>query len=80
MDENLVKDKIRKFVCACLGVEPSFLSDDTSLFSEEVALDSIDLLDLISYIDQEFDVDMSSVNEEVFDNVNSITKYIIMNK
>lgn len=71
-----IKEKIKWFISSCLGVDKNTLFYDTPLDEGEIVLDSIDFIDLIGYIDQEFNVNMSNVASSNFKNIDTIAEYI----
>ena len=76
MNANDVKAKIKDMLCERLGIEPEALEYDTTLFGEGIGLDSIDSLEIISAIDEEYGVEMTGVGKEPFYNVESLAKYV----
>lgn len=77
MNENEVKTSIKNFLCSDLGIDEAVLNDDTPLFGDgEIGLDSIDSLEIISFIDGEYGVSMTGVGKEHFRNVNSLAAYV----
>ena len=54
MDATTVKAKIKEMLCERLGIEADVLDYDTPLFNEGIGLDSIDSLEIISAIDEEY--------------------------
>lgn len=80
MNETEVKSKLKDFFVSNLGVDGSVLEFDTALFgSDEVGLDSVDSLEIIAFVDEEFSVSMTGVSKEHFLNINSIAAYILAN-
>lgn len=78
MNESEVKTGIKNFLCNDLGIDETVLNDDTPLFGEgEIGLDSIDSLEIISYIDGEYGVSMTGVGKEHFRDVNSLAAYVL---
>lgn len=81
MNELEIKAKLKDFLCSTLGIEADVLEYDTQLFGDSViGLDSIDSLEIISFVDGEYGVQMSGVGKEHFFNIDSITKYIVEHK
>lgn len=80
MTELEIKEKLKGFLCSNLGVEESILEYDTPLFGDGVGLDSIDSIEMISFIDENFGVSMTGVDKEHFQNIDSLTNYIVNNK
>ena len=56
MNANEVKAKIKEMLCDRLGIDASALEYDTPLFNDGIGLDSIDSLEIISAIDEEYGV------------------------
>ena len=66
MNANEVKAKIKEMLCDRLGIDASALEYDTPLFNDGIGLDSIDSLEIISAIDEEYGVPMTGVGKEHF--------------
>ena len=79
MNEVEVKAKIKEMLCDRLGIEPEVLEYDTALFNEGIGLDSIDSLEIISAIDEEYGVSMTGVGKEHFKNIDALAAYVIAN-
>ena len=80
MTELEIKQQLKDFICSDLGVEASELEFDTPLFGEGTGLDSIDSIEMISFIDETFGVSMTGVAKENFQSIDTLTKYIVENK
>lgn len=79
MNKDEVKGKLKSFFESNLGVDGSILKDDTALFGDEVGLDSVDSLEIISFVDDEFGVSMTGVAKENFYSIESIASFIVAN-
>ena len=78
---NEIKASLKTFLCNTLGIEADVLEYDTQLFGDSViGLDSIDSLEIISFVDEEYGVQMTGVGKEHFFNIDSIAKYISEHK
>lgn len=77
MNANEVKAKIKEMLCDRLGIDPSMLEYDTALFGDGIGLDSIDSLEIISAIDEEYGVSMTGVGKEHFKNVDALAAYVM---
>ncbi len=77
MEEKQIKEVLKKFLVDELGVDGDALKDDSELFGDEIGLDSIDSIELISCIDDNFGVSMTGVDREHFQSVNTLTAYIL---
>ncbi|MCD8026438.1 MAG: phosphopantetheine-binding protein [Clostridiales bacterium] len=76
MNEQEISAKIKELLCNNLGIDAEVLTDDIPLFSDGIGLDSIDSLEIIAGIDEEFGVSMTGVGKEPFYNVKSLTAYV----
>ena len=79
MDKEQVKSKLKDFFISNLGVDGDVLKYDTPLFGDEIGLDSVDSLEIISFVDDEFSVSMTGVDKEHFLSIDTITDYIAAN-
>lgn len=77
MDANAVKAKIKELLCDRLGLEADGLEYDTPLFNDGIGLDSIDSLEIISAIDEEYGVPMTGVGKEYFQNIDALAAYVV---
>jgi len=72
--ERLYKLLIEKLM---LSVEPDEISEDTSLFGLGLGLDSVDALEIVVGIEQEFGVSVSDEDMDAFRSINTIVDFII---
>src|SRR3954454_23883550 len=74
-----IQQMIRRFVLRELitADEAKDLKDDDSLFQNEV-LDSVSILQLLAFVDAEFDVRIESedVNPDNFDSIERLARYV----
>ena len=64
MSTNEIMPKLKDFLCENLGIDADVLEFDTQLFGDgEIGLDSIDSLEIIAYVDDEFGVQMTGVGK-----------------
>ncbi len=77
MDANAVKARIKELLCERLGLEAEGLEYDTPLFNDGIGLDSIDSLEIISAIDEEYGVPMTGVGKEHFRNIDALAAYVV---
>lgn len=77
MDLAKVKEGLKEFFCNDLGIEASALEFDTPLFSDGIGLDSIDSLEIISYVDSTYGISMTGVGKDHFYNIDAIANYIV---
>ena len=76
MNELEVKEKIKNFLVSELNLDDD-LAFDAELFGDEVALDSIDSVEIVSFIDSEFGVSMTGVAKENFQSINTLAAYVV---
>ena len=79
MSKEEVQSKLKDFFMSNLGVDGDILQYDTPLFGEEVGLDSVDSLEIISFVDDEYSVSMTGLPKETFLSINTIADYIVAN-
>lgn len=79
MNNNDIKEKLKQFICENLGVEKSILTDDLQLFDGGICLDSIDSIEIISYVNEEFNVSIAGADRKHFIDVKSLASYIESN-
>ena len=76
MNEAQIAEKIRELLCENLGIDGDILKNDDYLFGEEIGLDSIDSMEIIACIDDEFGVSLTGVGIEPFYSVDTLAKYV----
>ena len=78
MEANDIKNGLKEFLVNDLGVDGDSLNFDTALFGAgPVGLDSIDSLEIISAIDEEYGVPMTGVGKEHFQNIDALAAYVV---
>ena len=76
MNQEEVKSKLKAFFMSDLGVDGSVLKYHTPLFGEEIGLDSVDSLEIISFVDSNFGVSMTGAGKEPFQSIDTIADFI----
>lgn len=80
MSDNEVLDKLKHIIADDLDVNLKVedIDADVPLFEEGLALDSVVLVELISFIEKRFGIELSddALNMETFKNLASITRVI----
>lgn len=71
-----IAERIKVLLSENLGIDAEVLTDDIPLFGDEIDLDSIDSLEIIGFIDDEWGVQMTGVGKEHFYNVTSLAQYV----
>ncbi|MGC2424438.1 MAG: phosphopantetheine-binding protein [Nitrospirota bacterium] len=78
-----VKDRLKKLIIQRLKLqmEPEAIDDDAPLFGEGLGLDSIDALELVVGLEQEFGVQVpdEAVGREAFASINALAEFVLKN-
>lgn len=75
-----IADKIKQILVDNLNLPADILSDDAKLFGDgDIGLDSVDSLEIIAGIDQEFGVSMMGVDRQHFQTITALSKYVLDN-
>ena len=75
-----IAERIKVLLNENLGIDADVLTDDIPLFGDEIGLDSIDSLEIIGFIDDEWGVQLTGVGKEHFYNVTSLAEYVAAHK
>ena len=70
-----VEDKVRKIIAEKLSVDPSEVVDNAS-FVDDLGADSLDLVELIMSLEEEFDIDISDEQAEKITTVKEAIAFI----
>ncbi len=72
-----MKDQLREFICKTTFSNPQQITDRTLLFDEGI-FDSMGLLSLITFLEQNFDIKIadSELDVENFGSIDAITSYL----
>ncbi len=71
----MVFDKIKEIIVEQLGVEKSIVTMDTHLI-KDLEADSLDAVEIIMAIEEEFEIEIPDEEAEKFDLVSDIVKYV----
>ena len=71
-----IKQQLKDFIVDELGVDPNELQFDTPLFGEGIGLDSIDSIEIISFVDETFGVSINGVDKTNFLSIDTIAAYV----
>ncbi len=78
-----VKDRLKKLIIQRLKLqmEPDGIDDNAPLFGEGLGLDSIDALELVVGLEQEFGVQVpdEAVGREAFASINALAEFVLKN-
>jgi acyl carrier protein len=72
---NMTFEKIKEIIVEQLGVEESAIQMDTSLM-KDLEADSLDAVEIIMAIEDEFEIEVPDEDAEKFQNVGDIVKYV----
>lgn len=76
MNKEQIAEKVKDLLCTNLGIDRDMLTNEIYLFGDEIGLDSIDSLEIIAAVDEEFGVSLTGVGKEPFYSVDTLTDYI----
>ena len=68
-------DRVKKIVVEHLGVEPEKVTEDAS-FIDDLGADSLDIVELVMTMEEEFDLDIPDEDAEKMKTVGDVIKYI----
>ena len=72
-----IAEKIKNILVENLRIPAEELDYEIELFGDGIGLDSIDSLEIIAGIDQEFGVQMTGVAKENFYNIEALSEYVM---
>ena len=70
-----IEDKVRKIIVEQLGVEESQVKDDAS-FVEDLGADSLDTVELVMTLEEEFECEIPDEEAEKITTVKQVIDYI----
>lgn len=73
-----VEDRVRKIVCEQLGVSNDEVNKDSS-FVDDLGADSLDTVELVMALEEEFDLEIADEEAEKISNVDEAVNYINTN-
>lgn len=76
---NEIAEKIKEMISENLRIPEDMLDYEAELFGGDIGLDSVDSLEIISGIDDLFNVDMTGVDREHFQTINALAAYVAEN-
>ena len=71
-----IADEIKDLLVENLRIPADELDYDSELFGDDIGLDSIDSIEIISCIDDHFGVDMTGVGREHFRSIHTLADYV----
>lgn len=79
MNENEILEKLTGIIVEQLGVEAEQVKAEAT-FVEDLAADSLDIVELVMSIEEEFDLQIADEDAEHIVTVNDVIQYIKNNK
>ncbi len=70
-----IKERIRPNIIDKLGVDSHLVTEDAS-FSDDLGADSLDVFELLSVLEKEFDINIPGEDAEKITTVGALYKYI----
>ena len=74
-----VRDKVVQIVCDNLGVSREQVKDETS-FQEDIGADSLDIVELVMELEEEFEITIPDEEAEKIKTVGEAINYIVEKK
>ncbi len=71
----MVLDKIREFVVEQLAIDPELVDIDSDLM-KDLEADSLDAVEIIMAVEEEFDLEIPDVDAEKFRTVRDMVDYV----
>ena len=73
-----IEERVRKIVCEQLGVSDEEVNDDSS-FVDDLGADSLDTVELVMALEEEFDLEIADKEAEQISTVQEAVNYINSN-
>lgn len=70
-----VEERVKNIICDQLAVEPEKVTP-TASFIEDLGADSLDIVELVMTMEEEFDLDIPDEDAEKIKTVGDVIKYI----
>ena len=70
-----IEERVKTIICDQLAVEPDKVIA-TASFIEDLGADSLDIVELVRTMEEEFDLDIPDEDAEKIKTVGDVTKYI----
>ncbi len=71
----MIFDKIKDIISQELDVDPDKITMDSSL-QDDFDADSLDIVDIVMSIEDEFDVEIPDDSEDIFKTVGDVVRYV----
>ena len=79
MNPDAILEKVKEVIIEQLGVEDESIKMDTS-FIDDLGADSLDIVELIMALEEEFDMEIPDADAEKIVTVNDVVEYIKNNQ
>lgn len=70
-----VESKVREIIAEQLGINEEDISSDSSL-TDDLGADSLDVVELVMALEEEFEIDISDDEAEKLDTVNDFIQFV----
>lgn len=78
MGSDVVFEKVKEIIVEQLGVEEDIVKGEAS-FIDDLGADSLDIVELIMALEEEFDIEIPDAEAEKVATVNDVVEYISHN-
>lgn len=75
MSSEAIFEKVKEIIIEQLGVEGDNITSDSS-FIDDLGADSLDIVELIMALEEEFDLEIPDAEAEKVSTVNDVVEYI----
>ena len=79
MNKNEIFEKLKNIIVEQLGVNEENVTDEAT-FVDDLSADSLDIVELIMQIEEEFEIEIPDEDAEKIVTVGDVVKYIESNK
>ncbi len=79
MSSEAIFEKVKEIIIEQLGVEGDTITSESS-FIDDLGADSLDIVELIMALEEEFDLEIPDAEAEKVTTVNDVVEYIAQNQ